>query len=138
MAEMVIDAATGAFLEASPEQMDKVHLSRFRLSANRKWLAASTMPVFDPTILVLPYSYVTIWDVTTGKAHGGSGGLDFNELLDIASDGRTTALLVGAPGQGRIEIWDLVTNEMITNKRLKTAPFPPKGSPATSRIGCVH
>jgi WD40 repeat protein len=48
--------------------------------------------------------------------------------LDIAPDGRTTALLVGAPGQSRIEIWDLVTSELITNKRLKTAPFTLKGT----------
>jgi hypothetical protein len=93
---------------------DKTTVSGFHLSADRKWLAASTGPVIDPLVFtgrLRTDTDITVWDVATGKARGT---ITADRLLALAPDGRTLAVTV----EGRVELWDAVTN-----KRVKPAPF---------------
>jgi WD40 repeat protein len=107
------DAKTGALRKAFPEVPDKTTVSGFRLSADRKWLAAATGEEFDPTLTGTPRrdTDITVWEVATGKARGT---VTASSLLALAPDGRTLAVTV----EGKVELWDVVTG-----KRLKPAPF---------------
>jgi RNA polymerase sigma factor (sigma-70 family) len=87
-------------------------LGDFRLSPDRKWIAAVTTP--DPTgtwLMPRIECDITVWDTATWKVRGT---IDSCQLRDLASDGRT--VLVNH--NGRIEVWDVVER-----KRLKAAPF---------------
>lgn len=111
----VRDAKTGKVLNSVT--LDKTFLGDFRLSADRRWVAAVTTPDTTGTFTT-PHPGVTVWDTTTWKVRGS---IDDRVLLDVAAGGRT--VLVGPylrpVGEGdTIELWDVVEK-----KKLKTAPF---------------
>jgi RNA polymerase sigma factor (sigma-70 family) len=113
----VRDAKTGKVLNSVT--LDKTIIGDFRLSADRKWVAAETIADTTGTF-VIPQPGVTVWDTATWKVRGTING---HRPLDLAADGRTV-LVRGDDGWGggdqawRVEVWDVV--EM---KKLKTAPF---------------
>ncbi len=111
----VLDAKSGKALKSV--SLDKQFLGDFRLSADRKWVAAVTTPDTTGTFTI-PDPGVTVWDTTTWKVRGT---IDDRVLLGLASDGRT--VLVGQylrpVGEGdKVELWDVVEK-----KKLKVAPF---------------
>ncbi|HEX4613062.1 MAG TPA: TIGR03067 domain-containing protein, partial [Urbifossiella sp.] len=89
----------------------------FRLSADRKWVAAVTTADTTGTFTI-PSPGVTVWDAATWKVRGTIGGHD---LLDVAADGRTVLVREDdgwGAASGRVEVWDVVER-----KRLRAAPF---------------
>jgi hypothetical protein len=94
--------------------LDKRVLGDFRLSVNRKWVAAEAQYEFDPGFTGRPTQEhdVTVWDTATWKLRGTIDGC--RRLLDVGPDGRTVAVL----RETGIEVWDVVEK-----KRLKAAPF---------------
>ncbi len=108
------DARTGKLLKSVG--IDKQFVGDFRLSADRKWVAAVTIADTTGTF-VIPQLDVTVWDTTTWKVRGTIAG---RLLLDVAQDGRTVLVSTGRGlGQGgRIEVWDVVEKKM-----LRAAPF---------------
>jgi hypothetical protein len=111
----VRDAKSGKVLKSV--SLDRQFLGDFRVSADRKWVAAETTRDTTGTFTI-PSPSVTVWDTTTWKVRGTIGD---RVLLDMAADGRT--VLVGPylrpVGEGgKVEVWDVVER-----KKLKTAPF---------------
>jgi hypothetical protein len=113
----VRDAKTGKVLKSVG--LEKQEIGDFRLSPDRKWVAAVTIADTTGTF-VIPQPDVTVWDTATWKVRGTING---HRLLDLAADGRTV-LVRGDDGwgggdqAGRVELWDVVEK-----KKLKTSPF---------------
>jgi RNA polymerase sigma factor (sigma-70 family) len=111
----VRDAKTGKVLKSV--RLDKQFVGDFRLSADRKWVAAVTTADTTGTF-VIPQPDVTVWETATWKVCGAIRG---RRLLDLAADGRTVLVREDdgwGGAKGRIEVWDVVEHKM-----LKAAPF---------------
>jgi RNA polymerase sigma factor (sigma-70 family) len=105
------DAKTGKIQTTVPGE--GLLAGKFKVSNDRKWVAAKTTP--DPTGTFLPprlVSEITVWEMATWKVVGTID--ECKELLGIGPDGRTVAVL----RNGQLEIWDA-----IAKKRLQAAPF---------------
>lgn len=84
----------GALLTMFPEKQDNLLFGRYRLSADRKWLATPTW--LDPAPGIFPKQLcIIVWEVSTGKRRA-TATFPSARLLDLSPDGQAIALFQDA------------------------------------------